>query len=524
MNKPIQSILIVGGGTAGWMTASYLTKAFQESVKITLIESETIKKLGVGEATLPSLQKMFFDFLEIPEDNWMKYVNGSFKVGIKYINWHTTPEIGKKDDYFYHIFGGVPTCDGIPLQQYWLHKYLNGKTTESMHYACYPEANLIDKNLSPRFKDGNQSMFYAWHFDAHLVVDYLKDWSCSRGVTQIIDDVIGVSVDADGNIQSIETKKGQRLSADLYIDCSGFRSLLLKQALNESFIDMSDQLLCDSAVAATIPHDDKKFGVEPFTSSIAMKNGWTWKIPMRGRFGSGYVFSSKFCSRDEATRDFQQLWKLDENHQLNQIKFDVGRTCRFWVKNCVGIGTSSCFLEPLESTGIYFIYAAIYQLVKHFPSKEFEPQLRDQFNAKIASMYDECRDFVQMHYFTTSREDTKFWKANRYELRIEDSIKDKIELYKAGLPVGSIVSNSAEYYNLFDFELDNFWANANYYCVLTGMGIYPNQVPHLLSVQSESINKAEVIFEEIKLKVSLLSQQLPSTYQTLNILHGLTCN
>ena len=139
-------------------------------------------------------------------------------------------------------------------------------------------------------------------------------------------------------------------------------------------------------------------------------------------------------------------------------------------------------------------------------------------------MYDECRDFVQMHYFTTSREDTKFWKANRYELRIEDSIKDKIELYKAGLPVGSIVSNSAEYYNLFDFELDNFWANANYYCVLTGMGIYPNQVPHLLSVQSESINKAEVIFEEIKLKVSLLSQQLPSTYQTLNILHGLTCN
>ena len=515
-NNSIKKIVIAGGGTAGWMTASYLAKALHGSVKITLIESDKIKKLGVGEATLPSLQKLFFDFLEIPEDDWMQHVNGSYKVGIKYINWDKTPEPGKKDSYFYHLFGGVPTCDGIPLQQYWLHKYLTGKTTESMQYACYPEAALMDKNLSPRFRDGSQSMFHAWHFDAHLVVDYLKDWSTSRNVNHIIDEVVGVSVDADGNIQSVHTENNQQLTADLYIDCSGFRSLLLKQKLNEPFLDMSDQLLCDSAVASAIPDDGEQSGVEPFTSAIAMKNGWTWKIPMKGRFGSGYVFSSKFCDRDEATRDFQQLWNLDENHPLNHIRFYVGRTRRSWVKNCVGIGTSSCFLEPLESTGIYFIYAALYQLVKHFPSTTFEPHLRDRFNAKIAAMYDDCRDFVQMHYFVTSREDTDFWKANRYDLKIADSIQNKVELYKAGLTVSAVVSDFANYYDSFDFEFENFWTNASYYCILTGMGIYPEQFPPMLLHQSNSINKAELIFDDIKHKAFTLSEQLPSTYEFLN--------
>jgi tryptophan 7-halogenase len=514
----INRILIVGGGSSGWMTASYLTKALQGKVKITLIESETIKTIGVGEATIPNLQRVFFDFLGIPEAEWMKQVNGSFKVGIKFINWDKAPAPKKKDSYFYHIFGGVPICEGIPLQQYWLHKYLKGEATDGMHHSCYSEAKLLDQNLSPRFRNGKQAMFYAWHFDAQLLASYLKDWSTERGVTRIIDDVVDVALDSDGNIQSVATKTGQQYNADLFIDCSGFRSLLLGKALNEPFIDMSDYLLCDSAVATAIPHSNNQ--VEPFTSAIAMKHGWTWKTPMRGRFGSGYVFSSKFCSRDEATREFQQLWNLDDNQPLRQIKFRVGRSQRSWVKNCVGIGLSSCFLEPLESTGLYFIYAALYQLVKNWPSKVCEPQLRDKFNAEIDYMFDDCRDFVQMHYFTTSREDTPFWQANKYDLTISDSIKEKIELYKAGKSVGAVISDATDYYSTFDYEFRHFWPNASYYCVLAGMGIYPNQVPPLLLDNASLIAKSDTIFSDIQRQAITLAKQLPSTHEFLNIFHA----
>ncbi|MGB8700815.1 MAG: tryptophan halogenase family protein [Thermosynechococcaceae cyanobacterium] len=519
MNEPIKSIFIVGGGSSGWMTASYLAKALQGKVKISLIESETIKTIGVGEATIPNLQRVFFDFLGIPENEWMKHVNGSFKVGIKFVNWDKAPESGKENSSFYHFFGSVPVCEGTSIQQYWLRKYLTGQTTEKMQNACYSEATLFDKKLSPRFRDGKRATFYAWHFDAQLLADYLMRWSIDHGVTRIVDDVVDVTVGPDGNIQSLLTQTGQQYSADLFIDCSGFRSLLIGKTLKEPFIDMSDYLLCDSAVATAIPHDDARHGVEPFTSAIAMKHGWTWKTPMRGRFGSGYVFSSKFCSRDEATREFQQLWNLDENQPLRQIKFRVGRNRRSWVNNCVGIGLSSCFLEPLESTGLYFIYAALYQLVKHWPSKAFEPHLRDRFNAEIDYMFDDCRDFVQMHYFTTSREDTPFWKANRHDLTISDSIKEKIELYKAGQPVSAIITDASDYYSKFDYEFRNFWPSASYYCVLAGMGIYPNQVPPLLLHNTKFMDQSETIFADIQKRAIALSKQLPSTYEFLKILH-----
>jgi tryptophan 7-halogenase len=520
MNAPIKNVLIVGGGSGGWMTASYLAKAFAGKVKITLIESATIKSIGVGEATIPNLQRVFFDFLGIPEDEWMRHVNGSFKAGIKFINWDKAPAAGKGDSSFYHIFGGVPLCEGTTIQQYWLRKYLMGQTTEKMQEACYPEVALFDKNLSPRFHDGKRATFYAWHFDTTLMAEYLTQWSVKRGVTHVVDDVVDVTLDSEGNIESVLTQTGQKFSADLFIDCSGFRSLLIGKALNEPFLDMSDHLLCDSAVASAIPHDDEQHGIEPFTSAIAMKHGWTWKIPMRGRFGSGYVFSSKFCERDEATREFQQLWNLDDNQPLKQIKFRVGRSKRCWVKNCVGIGLSSCFLEPLESTGLYFIYAAIYQLVKHWPSQAFEPELRDQFNAEIGYMFDDCRDFVQMHYLTTSREDTPFWQANRYDLTISDSIKEKIELYKTGETVTEVIMDTSDYYTTFDYEFRNFWPSSSYYCVLTGMGIYPNPTPPLLLHNTQHVEKAETIFADIQRRTVDLAKQLPSTYEFLNILHG----
>lgn len=521
MNEPIRTVVIVGGGTSGWMTASYLAKALQGTVKITLIESATIKKIGVGEATVPNLQRVFFDFLGIPEEEWMQHVNGSFKMGIRYIDWARNP-VPDAPEHFYHFFGGIPTCEGIPLQQYWLRKVKMGQDLP-FHYSCYADGWLADAKKSPRACDGSRHMYYAWHFDAHLVAEYLKEWSTARGVRHIIADVDRVNLNSEtGFIDSVGTTAGALYEADLFVDCSGFRSVLMNQALQEPFLSASENLLCDSAVASAVAHDDEANGVEPFTSAIAMKYGWTWKIPMKGRFGSGYVYSSQFTTREEATREFQDLWDLPESQPLNQIKFRAGRNRRSWVKNCVGIGLSSCFLEPLESSGIYFIYAAIYQLVKHFPDRNFDPRLADRFNEAIAHMFDDTRDFVQCHYFLSKRDDTEFWWANQHDLKKSDTILEKIETYKAGLPVSAIVADAgvAHYYSNFDYEFRNYWPNSSYYCILTGMGVLPERVFSLVEHRSKAIEKADEMFAEIKERADFLLTSLPSMHEYLNLLHG----
>ncbi len=252
-----------------------------------------------------------------------------------------------------------------------------------------------------------------------------------------------------------------------------------------------------------------------------MKHGWTWKIPMLGRFGSGYVFSSKFVSRDEATREFLKLWNLDEKSvTLNQISFRTGRNRNAWVKNCVSIGLSSCFLEPLESTGIYFIYAAIYQLAKYFPDGYFDDTLRRQFNESIAAMYDDCRDFLQIHYFTTGRRDTPFWIANQNGLKLSDSIRNKVETYKAGLVIGAPLSDVAAYYRDFETEFRNFWTNASYYCILSGMACYPTGVMPRLRYDGSLWAKAREMFASLKRQGEELKRTLPDNYQYLKELHG----
>jgi tryptophan halogenase len=334
------------------------------------------------------------------------------------------------------------------------------------------------------------------------------------------DELEGVNFDSRGMIQSLHTKGGRTLSGDLFIDCSGFRGLLINQAMAEPFLDMNDHLLCDSAVASAVPNDDARYGVEPYTSAIAMPAGWTWKIPMLGRFGTGYVYSSQFATQDQATEDFCKLWGLDPNKaRLNKIRFRVGRNRRAWVKNCVSIGLASCFLEPLESTGIYFIYAALYQLAKHFPNKNFDPILVDRFNAEIAAMFDDTRDFIQAHFRFSPRMDTPFWAANK-ELHLTDNIREKLAMYKAGLPVNPPIADESNYYGSFEAEFRNFWTNGSYYCILAGLGLLPDQPLPLLTHKTNSIRKAEQLFASVKKQQRELGRTLPSNFEYLRRLHG----
>jgi tryptophan halogenase len=528
MDHRIARIVILGGGTAGWMAASYLGKALGSGVTITVLEAPTIPRIGVGEATVPNLHKTFFDFLGLAEEEWMRECNASFKLGIKFVNWRSpgvgeakARALGDRTDHYYHLFGLLPVHGNLPLSHYWAYKKLVGQTDEPFDYACYAAAPALDANLSPRYLDGRQWASYAWHFDAQLVADFLRRFAVNKqGVVHIEDKMTEAVIDQRGHITALRTEGGRTIEGDLFVDCSGFRGLLINQVMKEPFLDMSDHLLNDSAVATQVLNDDEANGVEPYTSAIAMSSGWTWKIPMLGRFGTGYVFSSRFQSRDDATEEFCRMWGLDpETQPLNQIKFRVGRNRRTWVKNCVGIGLSSCFLEPLESTGIYFVYAALYQLVKHFPDKRFDPILLDRFNAEIETMFDDSRDFIQAHFSFAPRNDTAFWRACK-ELRLADDITEKIAMYRAGLAVNMPVTDESTYYGNFDAEFRNFWNNSNYYCIFAGLDVLPDHALPALEARPELVVQAEPVFAEIKRRQRELLETVPSTHEYLRVLHG----
>jgi tryptophan halogenase len=528
MGQRIQRVVILGGGTSGWMAAAYLGKALQGTVQLTVLEAPTIPRIGVGEATVPNLQRVVFDYLGIPEEEWMRECNASFKTAVKFINWRT-PGAGVarartwqgRPDHFYHPFGLLPMEDQIPLSHYWARKRLSGETDEPFDYACFREPAIMDALKAPRLLDGQRATYYAWHFDASLVADFLRRYATEKqGVVHVQDEMQRVELDERGFIRALLTTGGRRLEGDLFVDCSGFRGLLINQAMGEPFIDMNDHLLCDSAVATAVPHDDAANGVEPYTSAIAMRSGWTWKIPLLSRFGSGYVYSSKFASPDEAIQDFCTMWGLDpERTPLNKIRFRVGRNRRSWVKNCVSIGLASCFLEPLESTGIYFTYAAIYQLAKHFPDLRFDPALSDRFNKKIETLFDETRDFIQAHFYFSPRTDTPFWQANK-ELQLADGILEKVAMYKAGLPVNPPITDERGYYGNFEAEFENFWTNGSYYCIFTGMGMLPDHPLPALAHKPDSIKAADLLLEEVKRRQSELVAALPSNYDYLRTLQN----
>jgi 2-polyprenyl-6-methoxyphenol hydroxylase-like FAD-dependent oxidoreductase len=529
MTEPIRKVVILGGGTAGWMAASYLGKALQGTASVTVLEAPSIPRIGVGEATIPNLQTAFFDYLGIEESEWMRECNASFKLGIRFINWRT-PGAGQAAprtdgdgaaDSFYHVFGQLENVDGVPLSHYWAQRKLAGTAERPFDASCYPSAALMDAKLAPRDMDGTRHASYAWHFDARLVADFLCRFATRKqGVIHVQDEMVAARQDDRGYVTALTTKSGAVLEGDLFIDCSGFRGLLINQALAEPFIDMSDQLLCNSAVATAVPHDDEAGGVEPYTSSIAMSAGWTWKIPMLGRFGTGYVYSADHTTRDEATEEFCRMWGLDPAQQpLNHIRFRVGRNRRAWVRNVVSLGLASCFVEPLESTGLYFTYAAVYQLVKHFPSRAFEGVLADRFNQEIETMFDSTRDFIQGHFALSPRTDTEFWRANK-QLHLDRDFTDKIAAYRAGLAVNMPLADTGSYYTNFEVEFRNFWTNSNYYCVFAGLGLLPDHALPYLAHMRESRPRADRAFAEVARRQRELTATLPTAHEYLRRLHG----
>jgi flavin-dependent dehydrogenase len=511
-----KSVVIVGGGSAGWMTASYLKKALP-GLDVTLVESSTIKSVGVGEATFSTI-KLFFDFLGLDERDWMPHCNASYKLAIKFSKWRNDGA------HFYHPFQRLDTVDGFNMGEWWLKLK---RDQEPFDYACFTIPAMCDYQRSPRFYDGRvfddkvQDYFagdmgkeqnvlsdhkvqypYAYHFDASLLAKYLQGYAMKRGVRQVIDEVDEVKLADDGSIDHVVTRTHGELHGDFYVDCTGFRGLLINQALAEPFISFSDSLLCDRAIAMQVPRDVETYGMNPYTSATALSAGWVWDIPLHGRVGTGYVYSSKFISAEDAEAEYRRyLGPAAEGVQANHIKIRIGRCRNSWVKNCVAIGLSSGFVEPLESTGIFFIQNAIEELVNHLPSDTIDEETVRSYNRVVGECIDGVRDFLVLHYCTTERNDTEFWRATK-EATIPDSLSERLKLWKKRMPNARSINPSFHGFESYSYSV-----------MLMGLNYLPeNSLPALDHMDPTNAQRA---FRALREKTNRLISQLPSQLEYL---------
>jgi tryptophan halogenase len=419
----IRSIAIVGGGTAGWMTAASLSKFLKGlNCTIRLIESEQIGTIGVGEATIPPIMD-FIRTLGIDENDVIRSTKATFKLGIEFRDW---TRIGHS---YIHPFG--PTgfeMEGVAFSAYWLKLFQQGRASGLEDYSLQAVAARLGKFMRPIRAPTTplETITYALHLDAGLFARYLRGYAETRGVVRTEGKVKHVALRAeDGFIGSLTLESGEQVAADLYIDCSGFRGLLIEEALKTGYEDWNHWLPCNRAIAVPCERTGE---LSSHTLTIAREAGWQWRIPLQHRIGNGYVYCSEFISDIKAQDDL--LLNLEGKALANplQLRFFTGRRKSSWSRNCVAIGLSSGFLEPLESTSIHLIHRGIAMLLKYFPDRHFKSADMDRYNKTFAFEYERIRDFLLLHYRSTERNDSEFWRHCR-NLPLPDSLRERIELF-----------------------------------------------------------------------------------------------
>ena len=423
--KAAVDVVILGGGTAGWMAAAGLVSLLpRDRCTVRLVESDEIGIVGVGEATLP-VMKNFNDIVGINEAEMMRTTQATFKLGIEFVDW------GFKGSNYHHPFGAHgPPNPGFPFHHRWLRAYQKGQAHPIEAYSFAIAAarrNRFDFPGSNRQRI-NSTFGYAYQFDASLYAKFLRSFAEDRGVRRTEGKVQDVRLDGEtGDVLSLVLETGEAVEGDFFIDCSGFRSIILGGKLGAEWEDWAHWLPCDRAFAVPT---ERAGELTPFTRSTAQQAGWQWRIPLQHRTGNGYVFSSNFIGEDEAASALLANLDAPALADPRMLKFRAGRRVQSWRGNCIALGLASGFLEPLESTSIYLIQIAIMHLLPLFPSgSRIDPALSTEFNRKMDLEYERIRDFLILHYKLGRRDDAEIWKYCR-EMSVPDSLSEKMELFR----------------------------------------------------------------------------------------------
>jgi len=463
MGEPIKSITIVGGGTAGWLTALLLQSYFARTATgeagktITLIESPNIPTVGVGEATVPGMPRTLRT-AGLSEQEFFKTCNASFKLGVLFANWNVD-QAGKQIDYV-NPFAGPGVIDGIEQAYYYLQYGADGQ--DFTQVFC-PQTDLARAFKGPRplgEKPYTMKVGHAYHLDAGKFANLARDICVARGVRHIREDVVHVEQDERGYVSALQLDQSGRHEVELVIDCTGFRGVIINEVMNEPFISYSKYLANDRALAVQIPHPDPT-KIPSMTRSYALGAGWSWRVPLFNRIGTGYVYSSAHRTDEEARDEFvAHLGDTWNGVEPRVIPMRVGRNENAWVKNVVAVGLSGGFIEPLESTAIHMIDTAVRWLATYFPDSDYPEPLRRHYNKLVGSLYDEVRDFICLHYALGNRTDSQYWIDARTELEIPDSLAENLEVWQHALP------------GAYDLKFDSLFSYGTYQAVLLGKRVY----------------------------------------------------
>lgn len=429
-------VLIVGGGSAGWTAAAYLNAALnvgdRETVEISLVESPDVPRIGVGEATIPNINRVLA-VIGIDELDFMKAVNGTFKQSIRYVNW-----LDGNGEFYHHPFSRYRSVPINDAGKRWL---MSDRSVPFMNTVS-SQPVICEMGLAPKMFgqwDFGPPLIYAFHMDALKFADYLRAFSTARGVTHFLDHVTDVEMHASGDIAAVQTASGKRLEADLFVDCTGFAAELIEKKLGVGFVDCSQWLMCDRAVTMRVPYEHHYPGyVRPYTTATALSAGWVWEIPLQNTRSLGYVFSSAHISDDVAEKELREFeGKHSESLPCRIVPFKVGHRQKPWAANCIAIGLAGGFIEPLESTGLYLSQVASDILAEHFPFTEDMAPLAFRFNRIMENRFYEILDFINLHYCLTRRTDTDFWRDIQRPERLNDRLRAKLEFWRLKPPSAS---------------------------------------------------------------------------------------
>jgi tryptophan halogenase len=463
--KNIKDIIIVGGGTSGWMSAAFLAKMTQGKYNIRLVESNNIGTIGVGEATIPAI-KTFNNLLGINEKNFIEATQGTFKLGIQFCNW------GGLNEEYLHGFGPVGQQWGwLSFYQYWLKLKSQNKAMSLDNFSLNNQialANCFSPARTDMPKSPLKDVAHAYQFDAGLYGKFLRDFSEKLGVIRTEGTITQVKQYPDsGFIQSLLLKSGEEIMGDLFIDCSGMSGLLIEQTLKTGFEDWSHWLPCDSAIAVASKRTEP---LVPYTRSTAHQAGWQWRIPLQHRTGNGHVYASAFSSKEQAQNTLLENIEGKLLAEPRLIKFATGKRKKVWNRNCIAIGLSAGFLEPLESTSLYLVQTAITRLITLFPDRDFNQANIDQYNRQSDFEVERIRDFIIAHYKVTQRNDSEFWRYCN-SMSIPDSLQQKLEIYQA--------------YGRIERQADELFREESWVQMLVGQNMLPNGYDPFVDVKTQ---------------------------------------